>query len=69
MEIPNGTKIAALWLTTGKKLDTSKGVVLADKGAIVRVSDTNMVVVSPNSIVAVEVIYPDKEGLDKILNG
>jgi len=69
MEIPSGTKIAALWLVTGKRLDGAKGVVLAEKGAVVRSSDTNAIVLPASSIVAVEVSYPTKEVLDGVLNG
>ena len=69
MEIPSGTKITSLWLSTGKRLDGSKGVVLAEKGALVRINETSVVVIPPSAIVAVEVSYPDKESLDKVLNG
>ena len=69
MEIPNGTKVTALWLVSGKRLDGRLGLVLAKEGAIVRSSETKVIIVPPASIVAVEVEYPDKKSLDEVMNG
>ena len=78
MEIPSGTKVTALWLITGKKLESGylgkkelidSPIILAEEGAIVRSSATKVVVVPPTSIVAVEVEYPDKKSLDEVMNG
>lgn len=69
MEQPTGSKVVALWLSTGKKLDTTKGSVITDKGLIVRTNDNSALLIPLTSVVAIECSYDYVEDLDRLFNG
>jgi len=63
------SKVIALWLSTGKKLDTTLGSIITDQGLLVRESDIKVLIVPKSHVVAIECIYYSKEALDKVFNG
>ena len=65
----NESKVVTLWLSTGKKLDTTLGAVITDQGLLVRESDVTVLIVPKSHVVAIECLYPSKEVLDKVFNG
>lgn len=66
---PHVQGITALWLTTGKKLEATKGFLLAEKGVLVRISDTGFFTIPTGAVVAIEAFTSSKEELDKVFNG
>lgn len=62
----NGSKITALWLVTGKKIDTTRGYAIADKGFIVRNGEKTVLAITPTAIVAVECGFENMKEVDDI---
>lgn len=61
--------ITAIWLLTGKKLDTTKGLLITEKGLLVRTSDTVFLTIPISAVVAIEAFNSSKDELDKVFDG
>ena len=65
----NDSKVTSIWLSTGKRLDTSLGCVFTPKGTLVRTDAKKILVIPNSSIVAIETYYEDEKVLEEALNG
>lgn len=69
----SGGVVTGLWLSTGKKLGCERGVAMVpgggSNGCFVRISDTEVLAIPSQHIVAVETTYSSKEEVDEMFGG